>query len=101
MTEAAVEGAAVSRYLFASGDPEDSGGPDGTPSRRTPNDREFDYSVELWDPTRTFVEQVLAVTMHGSIGYAAYYAAIREYPDRYITLRHKGGILSRSGHPGH
>ena len=101
MTEAAVTRATVSRYRFASGDPEDSDGPGGAPSRRAPKDREFDYRVELWDPTRTYVEQVLAVTAHGSIGYAAYYAAIKEYPDRYITLRHKGGVLSRTGNHGH
>ena len=41
------------------------------------------------------VEQVLAITANGSIGYAAYYAATREHPDRYITLRHKNRIVSR------
>jgi hypothetical protein len=53
------------------------------------------YKVELWDETRIHVEQVLAVTVNGSIGYAAYYAATREHPDRYITLRHKNRIVSR------
>jgi hypothetical protein len=100
MTEAAVGGASVARYLFASGDPEDGDGPGGTPSRRAPNDRELDYRVELWDPTWTYVEQLLAVTAHGSIGFAAYYAAIKEYPDRYITLRHKGGVLARTSNQG-
>jgi hypothetical protein len=47
------------------------------------------------------VEQVLAVTANGSIGYAAYYAAAREYPDRYVTLRHKNAIISRSNPPQH
>jgi hypothetical protein len=31
--------------------------------------------VELWDEARVAVEQVLAVTANGSIGYAAFYAA--------------------------
>jgi len=57
------------------------------------------YKVELWDPAKTGVEQVLAITANGSIGYAAYYAATREYPDRYITLRHKNAIVSRWNGP--
>ena len=59
------------------------------------------YKVELWDESRSDVEQVLAVTVSGSIGYAAYYAAAREHPDRYVTLRHKNSIISRSNPPQH
>jgi hypothetical protein len=59
------------------------------------------YKVELWDETKGGVEQVLAVTANGSIGYAAYYAATREYPNRYVTLRHKNSIVSRSNPPEH
>jgi hypothetical protein len=59
------------------------------------------FKVELWNEARTSVEQVLAVTASGSIGYAAYYAAAREYPDRYVTLRHKNSIVSRSNPPGY
>jgi hypothetical protein len=62
---------------------------------------ELPYKVELWDESRSSVEQVLAVTANGSIGYAAYYAAAREYPDRYVTLRHKNNIISRSNAPQH
>ena len=47
------------------------------------------------------VEQVLAVTSRSSIGYAAYYAATREYPDRLVTLRHKNRTVVRSSGPGH
>ena len=54
------------------------------------------YKVELWDGEKTAVEQVLAVTTHSSIGYAAYYAAIQEYPDRYITLRHRSRMIASS-----
>jgi hypothetical protein len=57
------------------------------------------YKVELWNAAKTGVEQVLAVTANGGIGYAAYYAATREYPDRYITLRHKNSIVSRWNGP--
>jgi hypothetical protein len=59
------------------------------------------YKVELWDEAKGSVEQVLAVTANGSIGYAAYYAAVREYPHRYVTLRHKNSIVSRSNPPEH
>jgi hypothetical protein len=59
------------------------------------------FKVELWDEAKASVEQVLAVTANGSIGFAAYYAAAREYPGRYVTLRHKNSIVSRSNPPEH
>jgi hypothetical protein len=64
----------------------------------TPHE-DLPYKVELWDETKTSVEQVLAVTANGSIGYAAYYAAAREYPNRYVTLRHRNNVVSRSNPP--
>jgi hypothetical protein len=81
----------------------------GDPARRaaprsdqsTAGREDLPYRVELWDDSRSSVEQVLAVTANGSIGYAAYYAAAREYPDRYVTLRHKNSIISRSNPPQH
>ena len=78
-----------------------SGESDDDPAKRARSDRnvvprdDLPYKVELWNEARTAVEQVLAVTAHGSIGYAAYYAATAEHPDRYITLRHKNRIVSR------
>jgi hypothetical protein len=76
------------------------------PSRSRPDltgspHEDLPYKVELWDERRAAVEQVLAVTSHGSIGYAAYYAATRQYPDRFITLRHKNSIISRWNGPEH
>ena len=59
------------------------------------------YKVEVWDDAKTTVEQVLAVTASPSIGYAAYYAATREFPNRFITLRHKTSIISRWNGPPH
>jgi hypothetical protein len=53
------------------------------------------YKVELWDAGGAAVEVVLAVTASPSIGYAAFFAATREHPDRHITLRHKNNIVSR------
>jgi len=63
--------------------------------RATASRDDLPYKVELWNDERTAVEQVLAVTAHSSIGYAAYHAATREYPDRYVTLRHRERVLSR------
>lgn len=57
------------------------------------------YKVELWDADKKAVEQVLAVTANSSIGYAAYYAATREFANRFVTLRHKGSILIRWNTP--
>jgi hypothetical protein len=72
------------------GAPQDDGAARGT----APHD-DLPYKVELWNAERTSVEQVLAVTAHSSIGYAAYHAATREYPDRYVTLSHRNRVLSR------
>ncbi len=60
---------------------------------------ELPYLVELWDEKRRVVELVLAVTAHGSIGYAAYYAAVREYPNRFVTLRLNNRTIARSMEP--
>lgn len=65
------------------------------PFNQVPSEAEdLPYKVELWDKAKLVVEQVLAVTANGSIGYAAYYAATREFPERHITLRHKGKMVS-------
>lgn len=53
------------------------------------------YKVEVWDETGRFVEAVVAVSLSPAIGYAAYYAATREYSEREITLRHNSTVLSR------
>src|ERR1051326_7837955 len=89
-------------YRFAPGS--DPGDEDHGPGSfgPAPVEREgLTYRVELWDEARPSVEQVLAVTANGSIGYAAYYAATREFPDRYITLRHKNRVVSRWNAPQH
>lgn len=59
------------------------------------------YKVEIWNEPGAAVEQVIAVTANASIGYAAYYAATREYPDRHITLRHKSSVVARWRAPKH
>jgi hypothetical protein len=87
-------------YDFAAGNDPDGGEAQPAPfDRRTAAREDLPYRVELWDAARSGVEQVLAVTANAGIGYAAYYAATREHPDRYITLRHKSLIVSRWNGP--
>ena len=57
--------------------------------------QDLHYKVEVWDETGTAVETVVAVTVSPAIGYAAYFAATREFPGRAITLRHKSTVISR------
>ena len=74
----------------------------GASTDRIPAGREdLPYRVELWDAEKQMVEAVLAVTASASIGFAAYFAATREFPDRYVTLRHKGSFVSRWNGPTH
>jgi hypothetical protein len=81
--------------------------PPDPPRRISRSDRpaakheDLPYKVELWDETKQSVEQVLAMTASGSIGFAAYYAAAREYPQRYVALRHNNSIIARSNAPRH
>jgi hypothetical protein len=80
----------------------DEPGSEGASSRPDPIEREdLPFKVELWNAAKTAVEQILAVTASGSIGYAAFYGATREFPDRFITLRHKHSIISRWNGPRH
>lgn len=75
-------------------DPEDASSSPGSGRSTAPRD-DLPFRVELWNEDRSAVEQVLAVTANSSIGYAAYHAATREYPDRYVTFRHRNRVLSR------
>ena len=85
---------------FSGGEgPDDPASGRSRPGRHKAESDELPYRVELWDEQRRAVEQVLAVSANGSIGYAAYYAATREYPGRYITLRHKNNVISRWNGP--
>jgi len=89
-------------YRLASSDDNDGDSAEQRSSIPLPTEREdLPFKVELWDVSRVSVEQVLAVTANGSIGYAAYYAATREHPHRYVTLRHKNRIVSRWNGPQH
>lgn len=89
-------------YRLGAGDGGDeSGSAERFPTPRPAARDDLPYKVELWDDNYEAVEQVLAVTADGSIGYGAYYAAIRQFPNRNITLRHKDRVISRSTGRGH
>jgi hypothetical protein len=90
----------VHRFSSIGGGDDDSPGPVPFQPSSIPHD-DLPYRVELWDQARTSVEQVLAVASKGAIGYAAYYAATREHPHRYVTLRHNNRIVSRWNGPAH
>ena len=68
--------------------------------KRNPTE-EFAYKVELWNEERQTVEQVLAVATSAAIAHAAFYAAAREFGDRYVTLKHKGTVINRWNGPSH
>ena len=69
----------------------------GDPAVAPPD--ELSFRIELWDAAKSRVEAVLAELSHGSIAYAAYHAAVRDYPERYLTLRQHGRILSSCNAP--
>ena len=95
--------AAVSIYQLSSSDgPRGRGFDRPDPEDLSASEREdLPYRVEVWDQAESHVEHLLAVTASASIGYAAFYAATKEYPTRLITLRHNAGIISRWNGPAH
>jgi hypothetical protein len=77
-------------------DPPDESPRTPAPLEEFPADGEdLAYRVEVWDAAGALVEQVVAISATASIGYAAYFAATREYPGRTITLRHRSMVISR------
>lgn len=79
--------------------------PNGSPSRKRPSPKDpgvFDdlpFKVELWDLAKSGVESIIAVTASGNIGFAAYHAATREFPDRHIVLRRHDTVLAQWNGP--
>jgi len=58
-------------------------------------DEHLPFRIELWKGA--VQKRVLAATSNVSIGYAAFYAAAKLYPDSYIELRDSLGVLCRWG----
>src|SRR5215471_18605786 len=90
-------------HLFSPGDdPKERSGRRSQATGKTPQQSDdLPYRVELWNAEKTAVEQVVAVTASASIGQAAFYAAAREYAERYVTLRHKQAVINRWNGPSH
>ena len=81
--------------LQPAGDPSDPKRAPAPPAGLPEDADQLPYHVEVWDASGQFVEQVVAVSVSASIGYAAFYAAAKEFPDRPIILRHRDRIISR------
>jgi hypothetical protein len=71
------------------------------PPDRVPAAASLPYRVELWDADRAAVEALLALAATPSIGYAAFYAAVQDHPDRCITLRSNDRTLTSVNGPDH
>jgi len=71
--------------------PRTHGDSSGFPAER----EDLPYKVEVWDETGEVVELLVATSKSPAIGYAAYFAATREYPGRAVTLRHRSTVISR------
>src|SRR5262245_23297800 len=92
----------VKIYRLAASRDGDGEGARNLGPKHNPREREdLPYKVEVWNESGTAVEQILAVTANATIGYAAYYAATREFADRTVTLRHKNNVISRWHAGGH
>jgi hypothetical protein len=63
--------------------------------RNAGSHEQLPYRVELWDADKRGVETLVALTASPTIGYAAYFAATRQFPTRMITLRLRGRVLSQ------
>jgi len=85
-------------YLIGQGSDDESHPQRAEAGRIAPGD-DLPFRVEIWDETGEFVVLTLAMTASASIGYAAYYEATSQYPNRYITLRHKDRVVARRNAP--
>jgi hypothetical protein len=95
MQQTSVRRLKAARYLFACGSGRDNNPPNDAPIDRRDPYKDLIYRVELWNATGSAVDRLLALARHPSIGYAAYFATTREFPERLITLRGPSGIMSR------
>lgn len=59
-------------------------------------DEALPYHVELWDLSRQSVERVLGDALSAPLAQAIFHSALREYPNRHITLRYGSRIIARS-----
>jgi hypothetical protein len=65
-------------------------------SEPVPSSRsELLFRVELWDDSGSRPEMLLATARTMMVAYAAYFAAVSDFPRRIITLRCERLILAR------
>lgn len=58
---------------------------------------DLSFRVDIWDESWSKIEETVAMTSNGTIGYAAFWECTRQFPGRNIALSYKGQILSRAG----
>ena len=73
------------------GDPRSPPGRRGAPRGQ---DDELSFSIELWDAGGLFPKTLVAVAQTPGVAYAAYYAAVREHPDKDVVLKQRGRSLN-------
>jgi hypothetical protein len=56
----------------------------------------LNYSIELWDRRGAAVERVLARAVSVVLARAIFAAAVREHPQRYITLCRGAQVIAES-----
>jgi hypothetical protein len=88
-------GEGMGSYFSGPGQPQDDDeGRSNSPDAGQDRDM-LPYRVEVWDPTGTHVEQVIALTRNRNVGWAAYFATTEQFPARVITFRDQYGELGR------
>ncbi|MGE5539815.1 MAG: hypothetical protein ACM30I_14445 [Gemmatimonas sp.] len=65
-------------------------GPAPAPARRG----DLAYSIETWTDAAGRVEAILAMAATPGTAWAAYYASVRDHPERIVALRHNGQLLA-------
>jgi len=56
------------------------GGPASAATAREEDD--FPYRVEIWNSTRTYLQQTVAITISKNVGFASYYAALEQAAEK-------------------
>jgi hypothetical protein len=57
---------------------------------------ELVFRVEMWTQDDNHVERLLALADNVLVGRGAFLAAVNQYPDRILTLRHGMRVIAKS-----
>ena len=85
----------MASYFSAQDEPPDEGDGAVAGGGVSEQDAFLPYRVELWDTSESAVEAVVAMAQNRTVGFAAYFAAAKQFPRRLIVLRDQFGELSR------